>query len=498
MATVITQRAGAPGAGQQAGGRLFRDQPRWFRTLFMVDIWERFSFYGMTAILYLYLSEPIASGGFGLSTGNAAAVFGTYMSLMFIAALPGGWLADRVLGARKAILLGGAGIALGHYLMAVPVRSSLYFGLFFVIIGTGLAKPAISSLVSSPYPNDDVRREATMSIFYMSIQISAFLAPIVTGILGERVNWHLGFGAAAVGMTFGLIQYVAGGKQFGDLGVAAERPIERDRLTVLRRRAGFTAAVVLSLLVVDIVTGAFKVQHILAVCGLLTIALPVLFYRKLRRNPALTETDRSRLVAFVWLLGGSAVFWLLYAQGGSVLNLFAKEHTDREVFGATVPASWFQSAHPLFILALAPVFAMLWVRLGRRVDVPVKFAGALLAVGLSFLLMALAAQVAIAGGLVSPGWLLAVYLVQVCGELALAPIGISLAVQVAPAGFTHQYLGLFWLFAALGAGIGGQLAQLSDVLPLSTYFLIFGLVACAAGLVLALAVRALRRRLLAS
>jgi proton-dependent oligopeptide transporter, POT family len=498
MATVITERTGASGAAPRAGGRLFRDQPRWFSTLFMVDMWERFSFYGMTAILYLYLSAPAAEGGFGLPAGNAAAVFGTYMSLMFICSLPGGWLADRVLGARKAVLLGGASIALGHYAMSIPARSSLYFGLFFVIIGTGLAKPAISSLVSSPYPNDNERREATMSIFYMSIQISAFLAPVITGILGEKVNWHLGFGAAAVGMTFGLIQYVAGNRQFGDLGMAAERPIDAERLRVVVRRGVYAAGAVIVLFTADAVSGAFKMQHVLALCGVLTITLPIVFFLKLRRNPALDGADRSRLVAFVWLLLGSSVFWLLYAQGGSVLNAFAKDHTDRDVLGWTVPASWFQSAHPLFILALAPLFAVLWVRLGRRVDVPVKFAGALLFVGVSFLLMAVAAQLAIAGGLVSPSWLLVVYLVQVCGELALAPIGISLAVQVAPPGFTHQYLGLFWLFAALGAGIGGQLAQLSEVLPLPTYFLIFGLLACAAGIVLFLAVRALRRRLLAS
>ncbi|CRK55079.1 Di-/tripeptide transporter [Alloactinosynnema sp. L-07] len=478
-------------------GRIFRDQPRWFSTLFMVDMWERFSFYGMTAILYLYLSAPESEGGFGLSTTNAAAVFGTYMSLMFMSALPGGWLADRVLGARKAVLIGGSLIAAGHYCMSVPARPSLYLGLLFVIAGTGLAKPAISSLVSSPYPNDTERREATISIFYMSIQISAFLAPIITGVLGEKVNWHLGFGAAAVGMTFGLIQYVAGNKRFGEVGVLPERPIERDRLSVVKRRVGYAAAVVVVLLTVDIVTGAFKFQHVLALCGLLIIVLPIVFYRALRRNPGLTEGDRSRLVAYMWLLGGTSVFWLLYAQGGSVLSEFAREHTDRVILGWEVPASWFQSAHPLFILILAPFFAMLWLKMRGKLDVPVKFAGALLFIGVSFLLMSLAAAVAVEAGLVSPAWLLTVFFLQVCGELALAPIAISFAVQIAPEGFTHQYLGLFWLFAALGAGLGGRLAALAENLPLSTYFLVFGLLAVVAGLLIAAGTGRLRRRLVA-
>ncbi|WP_020673760.1 peptide MFS transporter [Amycolatopsis nigrescens] len=475
--------------------RMFRDQPRWFSTLFMVDMWERFSFYGMTAILYLYLVAPEADGGFGLATGTATALFGTYMSLMFIGALPGGWLADRVLGPRRAVLYGGICIALGHYSMSVPARPFLYLGLLFVILGTGLAKPSIASLVSSPYQGQNEKREATMSVFYMSIQISAFLAPIITGLLGEKVNWHLGFGAAAVGMTFGLLQYIGGSRHFGDLGVLPDRPIESERGRVIARRAGFAIGAVVLLLLADIVSGAFQVEHILGLCGLLTVTLPVVFYLRLRKNPLLGAVDRSRLTAFVVLLGGSSVFWLLYAQGGSVLSRFAEEFTDREVFGGTIPASWFQSAHPVFILICAPLFAMLWLRLGKRVDVPMKFAGALLCAGLSFLLMSLAAQVAVSAGLVSPGWLLGVYLLQVCGELALAPVGLSVAVQVAPDGFTNQYLGLFWLFAALGAGIGGQLARLSTVLPLQTYFLIFGLLACAAGALMALATRGLRRKL---
>ncbi|GGQ81191.1 peptide MFS transporter [Couchioplanes azureus] len=472
-------------------GRLFQGQPAWFGTLFWMDMWERFSFYGMTAILYLYASAPVSDGGFGLPAASAAALFGTYMSLVFLAALPGGWLADRVLGTRRAVVLGGAGIAAGHAVLSLPVRWSLYLGLLFVIAGTGLLKPAMAALVSSPH-RDDRRREAAMSIFYMSIQLSALLAPVVVGLLAEKVAWHLGFGAAAIGMTAGLIVYAAGARRFGDLGLRPAAPLPPDRRRVLGRRAGTALGALALALLVGTSTGVVHIEHVLMASGLLLLALPAGYVLALRRIPALTGADRGRLGAYVVLLAGSSVFWLLYAQGGSVLAMFAQRHTDRDVAGWTVPVSWFQSAHPFFILVLAPVFAALWLRLGRRVDVPVKFAAALVCAGVSWLLLAVAARLAAGGDPVSPLWLLSAFLLQVCGELALAPVGLSLAVKVAPAGYTNQYLGLFWLFAAVGAGLGGQLARLAEVLSLPAYFLLFGALATVVGVVLAGAVRWLR------
>lgn len=476
-------------------GRLFRGQPPWFGTLFWMDMWERFSFYGMTAILYLYVSAPVADGGFGMSPGSAAALFGTYMSLVFIVALPGGWLTDRVLGPRRAVVLGGSFIAAGHYTMSLPVHWSLYLGLLFVIAGTGLLKPAMAGLVSSPHRDDERRREAALSIFYMSIQLSALVAPVVVGLLAEKVDWHLGFGAAAVGMSFGLLVYALGARRFGTVGLAPPLPLPADRQRRLLRRHVPVLAVLGVAFIGAAVAGLVRIEQVLIVCGLLMIVLPVAYVLALRRNPALGPGDRRRLRAYVVLLVSSSVFWLLYAQGGSVLAMFAQEHTDREVAGWEVPVSWFQSAHPLFILVLAPLFAVLWLRLGRSVDVPVKFAGALVCAGASWLLLAVAARLAVAGDLVSPAWLLGAFLLQVFGELALAPVGLSLAVRVAPAGFTNRYLGLFWLFAAVGAGLGGQLARLSQVLPLPTYFLLFGSLAAAGGVALALTTRWLRRQL---
>lgn len=474
---------------------LFQGQPPWFATLFWMDMWERFSFYGMTAILYLYVSAPVADGGFGMPPGSAAALFGAYMSLVFIVALPGGWLTDRVLGPRRAVVLGGAFIAAGHYTMALPVPWSLYPGLLFVIAGTGLLKPAMAGLVSGPHRHDERRREAALSIFYMSIQLSALVAPVVVGLLAEKVDWHLGFGAAAVGMSLGLLVYAIGARRFGTVGLRPAQPLAPHQQRALLRRVVPAFAGLGVVLTAGAMAGVVRIEQVLIACGLLMIGLPLVYVPLLRRHPALGPADRGRLHAYVVLLLASAVFWLLYAQGGSVLARFAQQHTDRDVAGWEVPVSWFQSAHPLFILVLAPLFAVLWLRLGRSVDVPVKFAGALVCAGASWLLLAVAARLAVAGELVSPAWLLGAFLLQVFGELALAPVGLSLAVRVAPEGFTNRYLGLFWLFAAVGAGLGGQLARLADTLTLPAYFLLFGTLATAAGVALALGVRRIRRQL---
>ncbi|MDA3647652.1 oligopeptide:H+ symporter [Saccharopolyspora indica] len=484
----------AASSRERGHGRFLFGQPRWFTTIFVVDMWERFSFYGMLAILYLYLVASPADGGFGMDPTTAAAVFGIYMSMVFVTALPGGWIADRVWGPRRSLLFGGVLIALGHISLATPVQGSLFLGLVLIAIGTGLVKPSIAAIVSSAHPGQNEKREAAFSVFYMSTQISALLAPIVTGYLGENVNWHLGFGVAAAGMIVALVHYGLGYKQFEAIA-AAPRPASRAELRVVARRTGIVIGAVAAVFAVDVLSGAFTPRHVLMAIGLTTIVVPVLYFRYLKRQPSLTTGDRRRVSAFLWLLLASALFWMLYAQSGSVLSGFAKDSTDRQVAAFEVPASWFQSAHPLYILLLAPVFAWLWVRMGRRVGVPAKFSGALLFGGAAFVLIAVAAVQA-ADGLVSPLWLLAAYLLQVCGELALAPVGLSMAAQVAPRGFTNQMLGLFWLFAALGVGVGGQLAGLLAVLPQPLYFGSLGLVAVVAGVLLGFSAKRLFRRLL--
>ena len=476
-------------------GRTFMGQPRWFGTLFMVDMWERFSFYGMRAILFLYLVAPPERGGLGMPAGQAAAMFGIYMSTVFLAALPGGWIADRVIGARRAVLAGALLIAAGHYTMAVPATPAVYTGLALIAAGTGLVKPGMGALAAHLYPEEGGKRDAAWSLFYMSIQVSALLAPVVTGLLGERINWHLGFAAAAVGMTFGVVQYIAGQRHFGDIGARPTNPIAPEDLRRVLRRAGIGLGVVAALLAADVAAGTFDVEHVLGLLGLTALVVPVLYYRFIVRSPLLDPADRRRVKAFLWLLIASTAFWLPYDQGGSVLNLFAERQTDRDVFGFEMPASWLQSLHPAFILLLAPLFAWLWIRTDRRISVPVKFAAGLLLMGASFLVMAVAASKASGGVRVTVLWLVVVYLLQVCGEMALAPTGMSALSRIAPTGFTAQMMGVWWLFAALGVAVGGQVARLTEVVPQPVYFAGLGVFVLVVGVVVATVARPLSRRL---
>ncbi|MFJ5225026.1 peptide MFS transporter [Streptomyces sp. NPDC088400] len=470
-------------------------QPRWFGTLFVVDLWERFSFYGMLAILYLYLVSDRDDGGLAMTEADAAALSGLYLALVFMAALPGGWLADRLFGARRATLYGGLLITAGHVLLAVPSAGWLYPGLGLVIAGSGLVKPGMAAMIGRLYQNSPERREAAFSLFYMSVQVSALLAPLVTGFLGETVHWHLGFGAAALGMVIGVVCYVAGRSHFGDVGVRPERPLAGGELRRVLRRAGWAVGLSALAVVVAAATGTLSLQRVLMAVGLMVLAVPVLYYRALLRAPVVGRAERVRLRAMAWMLAASSVFWLLFAQGPALLNLFARDEVDRTVGAFEVPASWFQSVQPLFLLLLSPLAAVLWVRLGRRAGAPAKFSAGLLLGGAAFVVMAAAASAAVRGP-VSPLWLVAAYLLLVCGELAVAPIGLSLAAEVAPPGYTGRMIGMFWLSAAVGAAAGGRLAQLAGVVPDAVYYLLLAALALLAGTALAVASGPLRGRLL--
>ncbi|MEV7467842.1 oligopeptide:H+ symporter [Streptomyces kronopolitis] len=466
------QDASVPGGG------------RGFSTLFAVDLWERFSFYGMASILVLYLTATPADGGLGMAPQTGTAVFAAYMALNFMAGLPGGWLADRVLGTRRSVLLGGTLIAAGHVVLAVPMVPALYGGLLLVVAGTGLVKPAVAALVAAV--SGSGRREAAFSVFYMSIQVSALTAPLVTGALAERVAWHLGFVAAAVGMALGLVFFTLGLRRFGTTGRHPEHPLPPGGARPVLLRTSWTCAAVAVLAVTAVAAGLRRVEPVLLVIALVAVALPYAFLARLRRRAHLTVDKRRDLRAFTLLMTASAGFWMIFAQSGSVLGLFAAGHTRRSVLGFEVPASWFQAAHPLFVLMLAPLSARFLSRARDRLTVPAKFAVAITAAGVSYLVMAAAAAMA-GRGEVSPLWLLAVYLLFSCGELTLAPVALALAAEVAPPGHTGQFLALNGLFGAVGVMFGGQLFRLTNVLALPTYFLLLGTLTVAVGFAVGLA-----------
>ena len=488
--------AGAVAADGTAGSvwTFFRD-PR-FSTLFMVDLWERFSFYGMQALLFLYAAAPRSAGGLGLGAGTAGALFGLYMASVFVASLPGGWLGDRVLGTRRALLHGCCCIAAGHYVLAVPVSGGFYVGLLLIAAGTGLVKPNLPVLFTVLYPRaSNAQREAAFALFYMGIQVSALLAPLVTGVLGERVNWHLGFGAAALGMTIGVVRLLVGLRRFGPEGLTPPNPIEPGARRRVLRKAGLIAGVVVAGYAADGLAGTFAVEHLLGLLGLVSLSAPFLYYRHLLRRPELGAGDRARIRAYRWVVVPSALFWMMFSQLGSTFVLFAREHTDRWVGSWLVPASWFQSLHPLFLLLVAPLSAMLWVRLGSRAGAPVKLAAGLLTSGTGFLIVAVAAVLAVGGAPVSPLWLMVAFFCQACGELTFGPVGLSVTTAVAPRGYESRLIGLYYLAAACGAGLGGQLTRLVEVLPQPVYFAVFGVLGLTVGVLVAARATRIDRRL---
>lgn len=470
--------------------------PRWFTTLFGTDIWERFSFYGMTAILVLYATEPTADGGLGLTDSDATLLFGLYMASVFLCSVPGGWLGDRLFGSSRAVLYGGVLIACGHVSMAVPGQVLFYPGLLLIAAGTGLLKPNMANLLSAFYtPGDRAARDAGFAIFYMSVQVSALAAPVIVGAVGETVDWHLGFGLAAAGMALGLFQYVRGTRHFGDTGAAPSRaatPAQRAR--VLRRTLAGVAAVTV-LYGTDAALGTFRVVHVMGLVGLLTVVVPAVFFWRLLHNPLLTPAERVRVKTYIWLFLASALFWAMFLQGGSVFSLFAKESTDRTVGGFTIPTSWFQSATPLFVLLTAPLFAALWRRAGDRFNTAVKFGIGMICTALAYAVMSLASWQS-ASGPVSPWWLVAAFLLLASGEVAFAPVGMSATTAIAPATFVSQMVGLFWLAGALGGGLGGNaLKATGDETPSPAYFLTLGMITLTTGLTLLLTRAPLGRRL---
>ncbi|MGK5637074.1 peptide MFS transporter [Streptomyces sp. URMC 126] len=499
MTAPIRPRAAEPVRPPRTGGRGPLGRPRWFTTLFATDIWERFSFYGMSAILVLYASAPAAEGGLGMGDGDAAALYGLYLATVFVASVPGGWVGDRLLGSRRAVLYGAALIGLGHVSLAVPGHTFFYPGLLLIAAGTGLLKPNMAGLLSAFYPpRDRAGRDAGFAVFYMSVQISALVSPLAVGAVGETVNWHLGFGLAAFGMALGLFQYVRGSRHFGAVGRAPEHPATPAQ----RARVLWVTAVAVAVLALgygtDAALGTFRIAHVMALTGLLTVVVPVLFFRHLLRVPRLTKAERVRVRTYVWLFLASALFWAMSLQAGSVFSVFARDSTDRVVFGRTVPASWFQSALPLFVLLTAPLFAMVWRRAGDRINAAAKFTIGMVCMGAAFTVMALAAwqSASAADGRVSPLWLLLAFLLLAAGEVAFAPVGMSVATAVAPATFVSQMVGLFWLAGALGGGLGGNaLKAAGSDSPSPAYFLALALTALATATTLFLARRPLARRL---
>ncbi len=468
-------------------------QPRALATLFLTEMWERFSFYGMRALLVLFMISPISDGGMGMGAAEATGIYAVYVALVYLTPLPGGWIGDRVLGARRTVFLGGIVIAAGHIVLAVMGGSGLFLALFLIIIGTGLLKPNLSAMVGALYRGHDELRDAGFSIYYMGINLGAFMSPLICGYLGQEVSWELGFGVAAIGMIIALVQYAIGTRGMGTIGTKPENPLSLAE----RKRYGIGAAlfVVLAagLFVLDLMVLRVSANAIEIGITLVILFVPIAWFTRTLRTSRDDRTQFNKVLVLLVLFVAAAAFWLVYDQAGSTVAIFAQDDTRNTAFGMGFPSSWFQSVNPLLIILLAPVMAAIWTVLGVRGRQPgtaYKFAGGLLLVAVSMGVMVLAAQAAI-DGRVAAMWLVAVFAIQTVGELMLSPVGMAAATRLAPPNSVSQTLGVWFLATSVGDAIGGRLAQFYDSMGQMAFFGMLGIIA----LVAALAVFGLARPL---
>jgi POT family proton-dependent oligopeptide transporter len=442
----------------------FFGHPRGLATLFFTEMWERFSYYGMRALLLLFMLASAEEGGLGLDEKTGGAIYGLYTMFVYLFSLPGGWLADRLFGLRKAIFYGGCLIAAGHFMLAFSNTASFFVGLLLIVIGTGLLKPNISGLVGMLYSNDDqARRDAGFSIFYMGINIGATVAPIVTGYLGEKINWHVGFAAAGVGMVVGLIQYKLTEKRLGDVGLQpmvdaspmVAQAQRRNARTMLYTGIALLVAIVGlamgGMIVLNPVSIATYSIYAIGGCALLYF-IYLLFFEKL------TPEEKGRIRALAVFFMASCVFYFGYEQQGSSLTLFADRYTDRWIGSFEFPTGWFQVVPAGGVILFAPLFAWLWIRLAKKnadPSIPVKLAMGVLFIGLGYLVMMGASYLLVSGSKPLPTWLIVTYVLHTFGEICLYPIGLSAVSRLSPKRLSGQLMGIWFMSLAFGNLAGG-------------------------------------------
>ncbi|MEU4063840.1 oligopeptide:H+ symporter [Streptomyces wedmorensis] len=465
MASSLTKDSAEP-LGYE---KTFLGHPRGLATLFMTEMWERFSYYGMRALLVLYLvsggvdaATGSQGGGLAMTAATATAIYSVYVSMVYLMAMPGGWFGDRVWGARKTVAIAASVIMLGHVSLAIPGQAMFFVGLALVAVGSGLLKANISTMVGHLYKGaDDPRRDGGFTLFYIGINLGAFFAPLVIGTVGEKVNWHLGFALAAVGMGLGLAVFLAFGKTLNPKSSEVPNPLSAaERKAVITKVAVVAVAVAIFYGAV-VALGMYTLNWAMVPITLAGLIIPVAVLARIKRDKDLTTGEKSRVTGYIWFFVAAAIFWMIYDQGGSTLSLFADDKTADTIFGLGFPATWYQSLNPLFVMALAPVFAWLWLWLARKNQEPntiVKFAMGLVLVGASFFVFIVPMNMAGDGTKVSPMWLVSIYMIQTIGELCLSPVGLSVTTKMAPQKYASQMMGVWFLAVTAGDCTTGLLS----------------------------------------
>jgi len=500
----IGNRAVAPSTD-----RSFFGHPRGLATLFFTEMWERFSYYGMRALLMLFMTSQLTRGGLGYSTEKGGAIYGVYTAMVYLLCLAGGWFADTMVGQRRAVMYGGICIVAGEFCLATPGDLPFYIGLVLLMCGTGLLKANVSTIVGQLYAPGDPRRDSGFSIFYMGINLGAFFSPLACGWAAQSTwvsshippydpniqHWRLGFALAGFGMILGLVQYVLGYKHLGNAGLhpATSGNIEEDQRQRRNTTIGGLALLgVFGFLGVLGATGAihFTAELISDIIGYALVAISAVVFGWLIFGKGWSAIERKRSVAILVLFLASAIFWAAFEQAGSSLNLFADRNTNCVIFGHAFPSSWFQSVQPIFVIALSPVFAWLWLAMGRREpSSPSKFTLGLLLGGLAFVVLIPAAKITQTGVQVAPYWLTTTYFLQTLGELCLSPVGLSAMTKLAPERLAGFIMGLWFVSISMGNWLAGKAGALFDSMPLPTLFTSVATVVLITCLVLAVLIK---------
>ncbi|RKN61285.1 MFS transporter [Streptomyces klenkii] len=462
MASSLTK-----GAAQQektspvSGGKTFLGHPRGLAPLFMTEMWERFSYYGMRALLVVYLiaggpdAKPDSQGGgLAMPEASSVAIYSVYVAMVYLLAMPGGWFGDRVWGPRKTVAIAAGVIMAGHLTLAVPGKPTFFAGLALVAIGSGLLKANISTMVGHLYDGpQDPRRDGGFTIFYIGVNTGAFAAPLVIGTVGQKVNWHLGFAIAAVGMGLGLLFFLWGTRHLSPQSSVVPKPLTAaERKSTLMKVALWLAVAVAFYGIVG-GTGHFTQKWATIPLALVGLIVPITVLTRIKRDKDLTANEQTKVSGYIWFFVAAAVFWMIFDQAGSTMSTFAEKKTTDNVFGIGFPSTWFQSVNPLWVMAIAPIFASMWLMLARRDREPsttVKFSMAMVIIGASFFVFAIPMAMASDGTKVTPAWLLMIYGIQTMGELCLSPVGLSLTTKMAPQKYASQMMGVWFLAVTAG------------------------------------------------
>jgi POT family proton-dependent oligopeptide transporter len=469
--------------------RTFFGHPPVLANLFGVELWERFSFYGMQGILLIYLYYSADRGGLGIDEGTATSIVGAYGGLVYLSTILGAWLADRLLGAERILFYSAIVVMAGHLGLAlVPGLAGVAVGLVLIGFGSGGVKANATSLVGTLYAPDDERRDGGFALFYLGINLGALVGPLLTGLLQKNAGFHYGFGLAAVGMFLGIVQYAIGRRRLSGAAREVPNPLPRES----RLRIALGAGIVLLVVVVVLVSGVLPASKYATAVAVLSAVAAIIYFAVILSSNRLTEVERRRVQAFIPLFIASAAFWSLYQQQFTVVTIYSDQRLDRNIFGWEMPVSFVQSINPVMIIVLSGVFAALWTKLGsRQPSTPIKFSAGLAVMGIAFLLF-----ITMAGGGPNSAPLLGlagILLVFTIAELLLSPVGLSLSTKLAPEAFRTQMVALFFLSVALGTAMSGVLAKLYSTEHESAYFGVIGGVALVLGGVLALAARPIRR-----